>query len=214
MLSSPAAPASAARTRTRFFADARFIIGLVLVIASVAGVWFVVSVGRTTVPVLVASRTIVPGDALTSGDLQTVEVALGAVADAYVRPGSVEGLIATRTIPAGELIPAAAVTAHAADTTAVVVRSSSALPQSIGVGSAVEVWSAPQTKRGMFGAAGVLVGSATISAIIAEDAVVGDGKTAVEIVIDRADVAAVLAANAAGDALSIVPLVPGSGAQG
>src|SRR5690606_12319187 len=48
--------------------DARFLIGIVLVVASAAGVWWVVHAARTTQPVLAAAHAIVPGQAVTAAD--------------------------------------------------------------------------------------------------------------------------------------------------
>ena len=41
-----------------------FFLGILLVIASVAGVWFVVAASRQTAPAFAANRTIVPGEAI------------------------------------------------------------------------------------------------------------------------------------------------------
>ena len=60
----------AARTpRRAFWGDARFLLGVLLIVASVAGVWFVVSAARQTAPAFAATRTIVPGEAITSDDV-------------------------------------------------------------------------------------------------------------------------------------------------
>ena len=73
-------------------------------------VWFVVAAARHTAPVLAATRTLVPGEALSSADLRVVDVALGQLGDAYVTPTTLEpGSVATRTIAQGELVPISAV---------------------------------------------------------------------------------------------------------
>ena len=100
-----------ARPRSRaFWGDARFFLGILLVVASVAGVWFVVAASRQTVPAFAASRTIVPGEAVSSDDLRLVDVSLGQLGDAYLAPDALaDGLVATRTIESGELVPESAV---------------------------------------------------------------------------------------------------------
>lgn len=190
-----------------FWTDARFILGIVLIAASVAGVWLVVAGSRQTAPVLVASRTIVVGDELAAADLRVVEVALTALGDTYAVPGSLEpGAVATRTIPEGELIPTSAVGGpDAVRTTTIVVSSATAVPAAVEPGSAVELWSAPQTERGVFDEPRVLVPEATVAAVREADTVMGQAAASLEIVVDRADVAAALGAIADGDALSIVP---------
>lgn len=196
------------RPRPRaFWSDLRFLLGIVLIVASIAGVWFVVAASRQTAPVFAASRTIVSGEAVTSGDLQVVEVALGRIEDVYASPATfAPGSVATRTITAGELVPQSAIgAAEQARTTTVVVTSATVIPAAVGTGTTVEVWMAPQIERGVFDTPRILVASATVVSVDSDDSVMGSAGTAVELVIDRTDVAATLAAVAAGASMSIVP---------
>lgn len=197
-----------ARPRTRaFWGDARFFLGILLIAASVAGVWFVVSAARQTAPVFAASHTIVPGETVTSSDLEIVEVALGRVGESYFHPDAlVEGLVATRTIAAGELVPADAVgEAVRARTTSVVVRSAVDVPASVEAGTVVEVWAAPMLERGDYDVPRILVADATVVSVTRDDSMIGGGPAALELVIPRSDVAATLAAIADQSALSVVP---------
>ncbi|WP_314732507.1 hypothetical protein [Microbacterium sp. Marseille-Q6965] len=187
-----------------FWSDARFFVGVALIAASVAGVWGVVAASRQTVPVLAASSTIVPGQAVTAADLRVVDVGLGQADGVYLTPdGLGDGLVAERTIGAGELVPAGAVGRSAAVTT-VVVRSAADVPTSVAEGSAVELWVAPAADDG-FEPPRVLVADATVATVVRDDAVMAAGGTSVELVVSRADVADVLAAVAAGSALSVIP---------
>lgn len=198
-----------ARPRPRaFWADLRFLLGIALIVVSIVGVWLVVAAARQTVPVFAASRTIVPGEAVTSDDLQVVEVALGRIEDAYASPTSFEpGAVAMRTISAGELVPQSAIgAADEARTTTVVVTSAAPVPANVRTGTTVEVWAAPQLERGVFDTPRILVAAATVAWVDEDESVMGTAGTAVELVIERADVAATLAAVAAGDRLAIVPL--------
>lgn len=187
--------------------DARFFLGLLLIVASVAGVWFVVAAARHTAPVFAASHTIVPGETLTDSDFEVVEVALGQLGDAYLAPDALaDGLVATRTITEGELVPAGAVgDASRARTTSVVVRSAVDVPASVEAGTVVEVWSAPLLERGEFDTPRILVADATVVSVSRDDSMIGGGSAALELVIPRADVAATLDAMADGSALSVVP---------
>ena len=137
---------TAARPRPRaFWTDVRFLLGIVLVVVSVVGVWLVVAAARQTVPVFAAARTLVPGDAVDAADLRVVEVALGQVEGAYASPATLQpGSVATRTIAAGELVPRESVgTADGLRTTRVVVHSATEIPAAVTPGSTVEVWAAP-----------------------------------------------------------------------
>lgn len=197
-----------ARPRPRaFWTDARFVLGIVLIIGSIAGVWAVVAAARQTAPVFVAARTIVPGEQVAAGDLEVVEVALGRLDDRYLGPGELEpGAVATRTLDDGELVPRAALGAPGSDsTTTVAIRVADDVPAVVVTGSAVEVWSAPPTDRGTFGPPRILVTDATVRAVSTSDAVMGGGDTSLEIVVARSEVAAVLGAVADGARLSVVP---------
>ena len=196
------------RPRPRaFWGDARFFLGILLIAASVLGVWFVVSASRQTVPVFAATRTIVPGDAVEGGDLRLVEVSLGQLEGAYLAPEALEaGLVATRTVAEGELVPQSAVgAAAAAATTTVVLRSAVEVPSSVEAGSVVEVWEAALIERGSYNAPRILIADATVVSVTRDDSMIGGGAASLEVVIPRADVAAVLGAMADESALSVVP---------
>ncbi len=168
-----------ARPRPRaFWGDARFLLGILLVVASIAGVWFVVSASRQTVPAFAAGRTIVPGEAISDDDLRLVDVALGQVGDAYLTPDAlVDGLVATRTIESGELVPHSAVgEAAAVRTTSVVLRSAVDVPGSVQAGSVVEVWAAPLIERGAYDVPRILVADATVVSVTLDDSMIGKGR--------------------------------------
>lgn len=197
-----------ARARPRaFWGDARFALGILLVVASVVGVWFVVSASRQTVPAFAANRTIVPGEAISGDDVRLVDVSLGQVGEAYLASDALaDGLVATRTIESGELVPRAAVgDATSVRTTSVVLRSAVDVPGSVAAGSVVEVWAAPLLERGDYDAPRILVADATVVSVTRDDSMIGGGSAALELVIPRADVAATLAAIADESALSVVP---------
>lgn len=200
-----------ARSRPRpraFWADARFFLGLVLIIASVAGVWLLVTTSRQTSPVYAAARTIVPGDIVAADALRVVEVGLGVNAPTYLTADDLgDGLVATRTIGVGELVPISAVAdAGSARTTTVVVRSATEVPASVTAGTVVEVWSAPPEEQGRYGTPAILVSDATVAAVTRDDSMIGGGSASLELVIARSDVSATLAAVAADAALSVVPV--------
>ena len=196
------------RQRPRaLWADARFLIGVVLVLVSIAGVWFVVASSRQTVPVYAATRTIVPGESISPSELRVVDVALGSLEGAYASGDTLPAdAVATRTIPAGELIPATAV-GEASDvrTTTIVVPSSTAIPASIDVGTPVEVWAAPLDDQGVRQAPRILVADAAVAALASSDSVMATNAPSIELVVPRESVADVLAALAGEATLSVVP---------
>jgi len=196
------------RPRPRaFWTDVRFLVGIALIVVSVVGVWFVVAAARQTVPVFAAARTIVTGETVAAADLQVVEVALGHLEDSYASPATFEpGTIATRTISRGELVPRSSMgAAESARTATVVLHSAIDVPAAVTSGSTVEVWMAPQLERGVFDTPRILVPAATVISVARDESMIGSLGAAVELVIDRADVAAALGAAADGSSLSIVP---------
>lgn len=193
--------------RRAFWGDARFFLGILLIVASVAGVWLVVAAARNTVPVYAATHTIVPGEPISADDVRVVDVALGPLADNYLTPDDIgEASVATRTIDEGELVPTASVgAADSARTTSVVVRSAVDVPASVAAGTVVEVWSAPLLEQGRYDAPRILVADATVVSVTRDESMIGGGSAALELVIPRADVASTLAAMADESALSVVP---------
>lgn len=201
------------RPRRAFWGDIRFLIGIGLVALSVTGVWLILSASEDTQPVLQANRTIVRGEALVSGDFQVVEVGLGPVSDDYLAPQDLEpGRIALRTIAQGELVPDAAVgDADRSRSTTVVIESTTGVPADLGPGAVVEIWNAPPLDEGRtFDAPRILVADAIVSSVVEKEGMLASATAAVEVVVDRAEVAEVLAAMTGGSALSIVPVGAGS----
>lgn len=197
----------------RFWGDSRFLLGILLIVLSIAGVWLVVTAARQTAPVYAAARTLVPGETVAADDLRVVDVALGQVAGAYIAPATLEqGVVATRTVGEGELLPSDAVGPAAdARTTNVVIRTTADVPAFIAAGARIEVWHAPPVDRESFDAPRILVADATVATVTRDDAMVGAAQATLEIVIARDEVPAVLSAQSDGSVLSVVPVAGASG---
>jgi hypothetical protein len=136
-------------------------------------------------------------------------VSLGTVVDGYLAPQDLEpGMIAARTLAAGELLPTtAAADAQSSRTTSIVIESSVGIPESVAVGTPVELWYAPLlAESDEFDAPRILVADVVVASIPEADEMLAQRTAMLEIVIDRSDVADVLAAITGGAALSVVPL--------
>lgn len=196
--------------RTRFRIDPRFAIGLALVAASVAGVSAIVAGADRTTAVYTARVALAVGDRIDTSDLVATQVRLGGADTLYVTPGRVpaDGLVVTRTIAAGELVPASAVGTRSGESvTNIVVELQGELAAAIGPGSVVDVWSSRQTDRGLFGPPAVLVGEAAIVRLARPAGfMAADGGISVELLVPKAKVAAVLESVANGDAIAVVPV--------
>lgn len=186
--------------------DPRLIIGVVLVAGSTIGVWALVDGLDDTVDVYVARETLTPGAPLDLDRLDVQSVRLGAAEAGYLRVDETDdGLVVTRTVGEGELVPAASV-GDADDTglSVVVVPSRGSLPRGLDAGSRVDVWAARATERGGFEAPKVLVADAEIAGVVEDDGMVTSGGVSVEVLVPSDRVAAVLEALATGDAIDLV----------
>ncbi|WP_144877250.1 flagella basal body P-ring formation protein FlgA [Microbacterium sp. 1.5R] len=200
---------SHSRPRRAFWGDVRFLIGLCLVALSIGGVWSVVSATGATTPVLQATRTLVEGEAVGSGDFQVVEVNLSTVGGEYLGPQDlISGSVLARTLVADELVPVSALAdADSRRTTTIVIETGTGIPGGVTTGSTVELWRSPLPEDGAAQEPpSILLDRATVASVIVDDGVLASDEAGVELVIDRSEVAAVLAAITAEAALSVVPI--------
>ncbi|MGM1017725.1 MAG: hypothetical protein ACQEW8_09335 [Actinomycetota bacterium] len=199
------------RLRRAFRGDIRFFIGISLVILSMVGVWLVVTTSSQTTAVLQMTRTIVPGETITTDDVQPVEVNLGTVTG-YLEPGELDDdLIAVETLNTGELVPTGGVAdSSEGRTTTIVLESTVRVPTGVSTGSVVELWHAPAlADDDGYDRPRILVADAVVAVLRDAEGMLAQGGSSVEVVVDRSDVAEVLAAIADGAALSIVPVRAG-----
>jgi len=194
--------------RRRFFVDPRFVIGLLLVAASVGGVLSIVSTADSTIRVYTARDAIAPGDRINSGDLIEVSVRLDS-ADLYLLPGDLpdEGLVVVKAVAQGELVPTSAVGLVAGLRLAsIVVTVAGQLPASVGPGSTVDLWAASQQETNTFGPPSVIVPGAMVVRQLESDGLVSSGDvSSLELLVPRSKIARVLEAIANEDALSVIP---------
>jgi hypothetical protein len=196
--------------RKRIWFDPRLAIGLVLIVASVAGVLGIVSSADASVSVLTARGALAPGDRIDESDLIETSVRIAEGGDLYLVPGDVpaEGLIVTKAVGKGELVPASAVGSTAATRFAsVVVTVNGQLPSAVQSGATVDVWAARKGELSSFGAPSVIVSGATVVRVIESQGLVSSGETAtLELLVPRTRIARLLEAIANADALSVVPV--------
>lgn len=198
------------RSPKSFWFDPRLAIGLGLVVASVAGVYAVLSAADTSKPVYAASSTLSPGDRIYPSDLHLESVQLGQADGRYLSQGDVpsEGVLVTRAVLSGELVPASAVgSAASLRVASIVVRANGELSHSIEPGAVADIWSATLMEDRNFGPPTVLVGSATVVRVLESKGIASDSRGhVVELLIPRDRIARVLEAVAGGDTISLVPV--------
>ncbi|MGA8980137.1 MAG: hypothetical protein WB473_13600 [Pedococcus sp.] len=101
----------ATRLQRPAWRDARLLIGLVLVLASVVVGSTVVAAADDRTAMYAAREALVPGQPLVEGDLVRVDVQLGAQRDRYLAAdtGLAPGRFVLREVAAGELVPSVAI---------------------------------------------------------------------------------------------------------
>lgn len=189
--------------------DPRLLIGLALVVASIAGVVGIVAANDDGVEVYAAPRLLTAGERITADDLELRRVSLGADIDAYLTVDALPaaGAVVARTVGEGELIPMAAVgDERGPATTTIVVSLTTPLGETVRRGDTLDVWSSPQEEAGRFGAPVVISsGTQLVREVDDEGLVAGAEAARVELLVPRRDVARILDALANGDALAAVP---------
>ena len=208
MASRDSTAGSAARPRRH--RDPRLLIGLALVVASVLGVVGVVTAVDDGVDVYAAPGLLTVGQRIDASDLELRRVSLGTDNDAYLRVGDMPeaGVIVSRSVGTGELVPRSAVgDVRGASTTTIVVTLATELGGTVRAGDELDLWSAPALEAGRYGAPTVIASGAQLVRTVPVDGIVAGNEAArVEVLIPRREVARILFAVANGDALSAIPV--------
>ncbi|MCL2794601.1 MAG: SAF domain-containing protein [Microbacteriaceae bacterium] len=204
------APAVPLRPRP-MWREPRFLLGLLLVIASVAGVAGLLAASERTVQVFAARHALAAGDEVTAADLVGVRVRLGAAQAAYLSSAPEADTVVTRTIAAGELVPVGALGAASAQRqTSVMIAVGGELPASVTAGAAVDVWAAAASGAvgagaPKFAAPEVLVPRATVVRVVRDTGLGATGGIAVEVRVPKDATAGLLEAIANGSAITLLP---------
>lgn len=145
----PAVSPVASRVRGPRWKDPRLVVGVLLVLVSVAVGARVFTTADRTTAVWVAARDLDAGTVLTAGDLVAKRVRLLDTASRYVAGGqSPVGYVLTRPVGSGELLPTAAIQApgkardHRLVTVAV---DRDRLPPGLAAGARVDVYVTPKS---------------------------------------------------------------------
>ena len=197
------------RLRPGRWRDPRLAGGAVLLGASVALGSLAVDSATRTEQIYVLAVDVAPGTDLSAEGVLTA-VSSHPGTGAYVVVGDLPaGAVSTRSLKAGELLPAAAVsTAQSQDLRALVLNASTGLPAGTTAGDVVDLWSLPDTAAGdQEPAQAQLVAEGLLVSAIGhtEPGLMGTATTSVEVLVDADQVAAVLTAIAQPGGLVLVP---------
>lgn len=203
--------------RRRPWRDPRFALGVVLVAGAAAlGGWAVDSAAGTQ-ELYALAVDVAPGTDLSQEGVLTV-VSSHPGTGSYVRAGELPaGAVATRSMSAGELLPAAAVAQESgSDLRAVVLPVSTGLPKGVGVGDQVDLWLLSRSQKSQSEAAAqqarMVTRGLTVSRVVEQEKTLvgGSKEREVEVLVPAALLQDVLGALADGGALVLVPVGAGA----
>ena len=178
--------AAAARLKKPSWKDPRLLVGILLVLASVAGVIALVGAADRTVQVYVAREGIAVGQKLSRDDLSVAKVRLDDVESGYVtvESGLPEGKVAVQRVAKNQLLPRESLgDADALDRKPVAVTVEDSLPAQAVPGSRVDVWvSLPDAQNG-FAEPRLLLPGAEIAQVTEGSPALGASKQTVVLVL-------------------------------
>ncbi|RAN79287.1 hypothetical protein B5P43_15340 [Bacillus sp. SRB_336] len=160
--------------------DPRFFVGILLVLASVAGVVALVGGADRTVPAYVAKDALVVGQTITRDSFDIVQVRLGDLEAKYLDPGgALPGhAVAVRMVPRGELVPASSIGGtDALDRKTASVSVTEPLPKEVVAGSHVDVWVALPDERNGYREPVLMLPGAEVAAVNDATTSLGSGKS-------------------------------------
>ncbi|NLG20933.1 MAG: hypothetical protein GX555_05800 [Actinomycetales bacterium] len=209
----------ARRLRLPGWRDTRLLVGLLLVLLSVAGGVRLVSSLDQTTAVYAAARPILPGQEVGSDDVLPVQVRMDAPMASYLDGTQplAPGTVALRQVAEGELVPAGALgSASQARDKTVTVPIDPATAQTFTVGTVVDVWVSrrdPDQVGTAYLDPELLLSRAVVAATptSSNGLGMGIGRAAVQVVVPADRVGAVISSV---DQEAKVTLVPSPGGAG
>ncbi|WGW10683.1 hypothetical protein LWF01_11125 [Saxibacter everestensis] len=208
--------AVARRLKQPSWRDARLLIGILLVAAAVSATWQLVRVASDTITVYAAAETLVPGQKISTDQLEKIQVKLPENAEKYVSANRDwgAGIVALRPIYPGELIPREALgNASELEGRMLAINLESSLPDGVRPGSRVDVWATPRDGAGtdqMAKDSRLVLEAVTVLASGGLDNALGsDGQSRIELFVPSPDLPELIQVLGRDERISIVAL-PGS----
>lgn len=205
-----AAPAAAVpRLKKPSWKDPRLLLGILLVLASVAGVSALVASQDRTTQVLAASRDLPVGTALKAADFDVVQVSLGGLEGTYVSAGDPfpQDAVAGNLLRRGELLVKADLTeADKLDRKPLGLDVQAPLPSGIRAGDRVDVWASLPNGQNGYSEPRRLLEAAEISELSVSDSVIGGAdSTRLLVLVEDQDLPALLGALSNQAKIAVVP---------
>ncbi|MBT2249932.1 hypothetical protein ACFYLX_03515 [Pseudarthrobacter enclensis] len=204
----PDSPATAARLKRPSWKDPRLLVGVLLVLASVAGVVFLVGSADRTTEVYAAKDGIDVGEPLTEANVIRAKVRLGETEQHYITAASglPEGLVAVQRIGKDQLVPRGSLgEADALGRKPVAITVEGTLPSQAVAGARVDVWVAQPDAKNGFSEPKLLLPGAEIADLVPGSTTLGSAKTTVLMVlVEDSRMPALLGAQANEAKISVV----------
>jgi hypothetical protein len=212
----PDSSATAARLKRPSWRDPRLLMGILLVLVSVAGVVFLVNSADRTTEVYAARDGIGVGEALTAENVVRAKVRLGETEQHYipVESGLPEGVVAVQRIAKDQLVPRASLgEVDQLDRKPVALTIDETLPSQAVEGARVDVWVAQPDAKNGYSEPKLLLSGAEIAEVTAGSTALGSTKTTVLMVlVEDSHMPALLGAQANEAKISVV-WNPGGGSR-
>lgn len=212
----PDSSAAVPRLKRASWRDPRLIVGISLVLASVAGVISLVAGADRTTEVFAAKNSIAVGERLTPELVVRTKVRLGDTEQHYIpaASGLPENAVAIQRIGKDQLVPRTSLgTVDALDRKPVALTVSEVLPAQAVAGARVDVWVARPDARNGFSEPTILLSGAEIAEVAEGSTALGSSKTTVLMVlVEDSSMPALLGAQANDARISVV-WNPGGGTQ-
>jgi len=125
--------------------DLRLVLGVLLVLGSVAGVTAIVAAADRRVTVYAAASALTPGERIDAGDLVQRSVALDGSDRLYLPVGRIPsgGLVVTQPVAKGELLPTSAVgSSSGVRSTSLVLQLATRVSGAVVPGASIDIWAA------------------------------------------------------------------------
>ena len=184
------------------------LVGMLLVLASVAGVISLVGSADRTTEVYAARDSIAVGEKLTPDNVVRAKVRLGETEEQYVtvESGLPEGLVAVQRIGKNQLVPRESLgEVDALDRKPVAVTIGESLPPQAVAGTRVDVWVAMPDARNGFSEPKLLLPGAEIAQVTSESTTLGSSRnTVLMVLVADSQMPALLGAQANQAKISVV----------
>jgi hypothetical protein len=207
---------TAARLKRPSWKDPRLLVGVLLVLVSVAGVVFLVGSADRTTEVFAARDGIAVGERLTQDNVVRAKVRLGETEEQYItaESGLPEGVVAVQRIGKDQLVPRASLgSVDELDRKPVALSIDETLPAQAVAGARVDVWVAQPDARNGFSEPKLLLPGAEIAEVTEGSTALASSKTTVLMVlVEDGQMPALLGAQANEAKISVV-WNPGGGAR-